>query len=153
MRESMATKPIYIYIYIYIYIHIQMLLILTCSQMFFFWLFVFYWIRYLHHRWWILMSLQTVFLWEHCTNIRCSTTLIFYGKTSSLIVFSSWIHGNKQKHLNNTCKYQVWFTCSTCWTESVAGMTQSLFTSLWLDQCAQSCVFDLHYVCFDYTVL
>ncbi len=53
-----------------------------------------------------------------------------------LIVFCSWIHG-KQKHLNNTCKYQVWFTCFTCRTESVAGMTQSLFTSLRLDQCAQ----------------
>ncbi len=28
--------------------------------------------------------LQTVFLWECCTNIRCPTTLILYGKTSSL---------------------------------------------------------------------
>ncbi len=61
------------------------LLILTCSQMFFFVVVC------------ILLNqipapqmmnpddfLQTVFLWERCTNIRCSTTLIFYGKTRSL---------------------------------------------------------------------
>ncbi len=30
------------------------------------------------------------------------------------------------EQLNNTCKYQVWFNCFTCWTESVAGMTHTL---------------------------
>ncbi len=84
-----------------------MLLILTCSQMLFF-LFCFFVCILLNQIPAPQMMnpeyfLQTVFLWERCTNIRCSTTLIFYGKTRSLTtLLSSWIHGNKQKHLNNT---------------------------------------------------
>ncbi len=82
--------------------------------------------------------LQTVFLWERCTNIRYSTTLIFYGKTSSLTTdYVFFFRLESMESSRNTCKYQEWFSCFTCWTESVAGMTQSLFTSLWLDQCAQ----------------
>ncbi len=78
---------------------------------FFFWLFVFYWIRYLHHRWLILMTFFKLFSSESAvptSDVQLhwySTTLIFYGKTRSLntdCFFSSWIHGNKQKHLNNT---------------------------------------------------
>ncbi len=40
MRESMATKPIYIYIYIYIYTDVPDINMLT--NVCFFWLFVFY---------------------------------------------------------------------------------------------------------------
>ncbi len=84
-----------------------MLLILTCSQMlfFFFWLFVFYWIRYLHHRWWILMTFFKLFSSESAVPTS-DVQLHWYSMVKQdpwlLIVFSSWIHGNKQKHLNNT---------------------------------------------------
>ncbi len=104
---------------IYIYIYIQMLLILTCSQMFFFcYLFVFYWIRYLHHRW-ILMTFFKLFSSESAVPTS-DVQLHWYSMVKQapwllIMFFSSWIHGKKQQ----TLKYQVWFTCFTCWTESV----------------------------------
>ncbi len=100
-----STKHAWVY-KTYIYIYIKMLLILTCSQMlFFFWLFVFYWIGYLNHRW-ILMTFFKLFSSESAVPTSDVQLHWYYMVKQDpwllIVFFSSWIHGNKRKHLNNT---------------------------------------------------
>ncbi len=97
---------IYIYIYtVYIYKDAPDINMLT-NAFFFFWLFVFYWIRYLHHRWWILMTFFKLFSSESAVPTS-DVQLHWYSMVKQdpwllIVFFSSWIHGNKRKHLNNT---------------------------------------------------
>ncbi len=87
--------------HIYINIYKNML-----TNAFFLLLFVFYWIRYLHHRWWILMTFFKLFSFESAVPTS-DVQLHWYSMVKQdhwllIMFFSSWIHGNKQKHLNNT---------------------------------------------------
>ncbi len=92
-----STKHAWVYI---TYIYIKMLLILTCSQMlYFFWVVC---ICTTDESWWLSSN-----CFPQSAVPASDVQLHWYYMVKQdpwlgIMFFSSWIHGNKQKHLNNT---------------------------------------------------
>ncbi len=147
-----STKHAWVY---KTYIYKKMLLILTRSQMFFFFFGCLYFIESDtcttdDESWWILMTFFKLFSSESAvptSDIQLHWYSIVKQDPWLLIMFfSSWIHGNKQKHLNNTqisgMIYLFYLLNRICCRNDSKSVHISVVRSV----CTIMCL-DLHYVC------